>query len=76
MSERKYKVYLCGDVPCPTDDDYEHRFYFGCVPKTFSDRTGRAKGHKQSRCDVEGCHRYHWDGGCNSVAIEHRMAGR
>ncbi len=58
----KYKVYICGDAPCPNDADFEHRFYFGCVPKDFSDRTGRSKTHSQTkRAD----NLYHWDGGCD-----------
>lgn len=29
------------DASCPNDPAFVHRFYFGCVPKDFSDRTGR-----------------------------------
>lgn len=61
----KGSVYLCGDTKCPTDPDFEHRFYFGCVPKDFSDRTGHSKTHRQ-RQGLDGLWR--WDGGCDRVA--------
>jgi hypothetical protein len=64
LMSRNTKIYLCGDSPCPTDDEFVHRVYYGCVPKTFSERTGRAKGHHNQKCAVEGCYKYHWDGGC------------
>lgn len=59
---RNYVVHLCGDAPCPNDPTFEHRFYFGCVPKDFSERTGRSKTHRQRR-GADGL--YRWDGGCD-----------
>lgn len=55
------EVHLCGDTDCPTDPDFEHRFYYGCVPKDFNGNTGRSKTHKQTK--GPDC-RYHWNGGC------------
>lgn len=62
-----YKVYLCG-VPyeCPHDADFEHDNYFGCIPKDFSQRTGRSKSHRQTRA-ADG--RYRWNGGCDTAPI-------
>lgn len=65
-----------GDSPCPHDDRFEHRFYFGCVPKTFSDRTGRAKGFRQTETPNAypkvnhgvtcASTRWLWNGGCDA----------
>lgn len=81
-----YRVYVCGDGPeCPHDDRFEHRFYFGCVPKTFKDRTGRAKGHRQTLTEVPGLpyQVWMWDGGCDAAGetarrkvAEHSRASR
>ena len=59
------------DDDCPHDPRFEHRFWYGCVPRTFSDRTGRAKGFHQTetpnaypqpgKADT----RWLWDGGCD-----------
>lgn len=64
---RKYAVYLDGDSVCPNDPDFVHRMLFGytCVPKDFSDNTGRSRTHKQSEGE-DG--RYWWDGGCDAVS--------
>lgn len=59
----KRAVYICGDAPCPQDPTFEHRFYFGCVPKDFSDRTGTSKIHHQAK-GADG--RYRWNGGCDA----------
>lgn len=61
-----YAVYLCGDTDCPHDDAFEHRFYFGCVPRDFSPQSGRSKTHRQRR--VDGLFR--WDGGCDARTVE------
>lgn len=55
-------VYICGDAPCPNDTDFEHRLYYGCVPKDFSDRTGLSKTHRQRQAS-DGL--YRWNGGCD-----------
>lgn len=60
-----YKTYLCGDTPCPNDPAFEHRFYFGCVPADFRERTGRSKTHHQTP-GADG--RYRWNGGCDPIA--------
>lgn len=61
---RSYAVHICGDTDCPSDPAFEHRFYFGCVPKDFSERTGRSKSHRQSQ-GPDG--RYRWNGGCDAA---------
>lgn len=68
MSHR-YVTYVCGDGACPNNPQFEHRFYFGCVPKDFSERTGRSKTHRQYRVDepdTPGGYRYRWNGGCDA----------
>jgi hypothetical protein len=67
-----YRVYLCGDEPCPNDPEFVHRMIFGhvCVPKTFSDRTGRAKGHRQTPTDIGLPYPVSmWDGGCDAAGV-------
>lgn len=67
-----YRVYIDGDGPdCPHDDRFEHRFYFGCVPKNFSERTGRAKGHRQTETTIDGLpwNVWLWDGGCDKAGV-------
>lgn len=64
----KYGIYVCEDGPeCPNDKEFEHRFYFGCVPKDFVEKTGRSKSYKQVRGTDN---RYHWNGGCDREGNE------
>ena len=64
-------THVDADALCPHDPDFVHRFYFGCVPADFSDRTGRSKTHRQTRSaePIEGLHRYQWDGGCDAAGV-------
>lgn len=66
-----YRAYLCADSPCPHDRRFVHRLYFGCVPGTFSDRTGRARGHTQVPTTIDGLpwRVYLWDGGCDAAGV-------
>lgn len=69
------KIYICGDTPCPADPTFEHRFYYGCVPRDFNERSGRSKTNRQarvSRPDLPGGYRYEWDGGCDDAAATER----
>ena len=66
---RNYAVYLCGPRQCPTDPAFEHDNFYGCVPKDFSERTGRSKTHRQHR-DEDG--RYRWNGGCDPTESARR----
>ena len=56
-------IYVCGDNKCPKDSSFTHRFYFGCVPNDFSERTGRSKTNHQTLCTEH--QKYEWDGGCS-----------
>ncbi len=67
-----YRVYLCGvETECPHDGEFEHRGWpFGCVPRDFSERTGRSRTHHQRSEDVPGYgDRYRWDGGCDAAGV-------
>lgn len=57
-------VIVEADARCPHDDAFVHRFYFGCVPADFSDRTGRSKTNSQTK-GADG--RYRWNGGCDAA---------
>jgi hypothetical protein len=71
------RVYIDGNEgECPHDPDFEHEFYYGCVPKDFSTRTGRSRKHKQVLIETypggtsgrnagKATERWHWDGGCD-----------
>lgn len=61
----RYKTYICGPSDCPNDPAFEHDNYFGCIPKDFSEKTGRSKTHRQHQ-DADG--RYRWNGGCDQHA--------
>lgn len=66
-SVTKYKTYICAPSDCPHDPDFEHDNYFGCIPKDFSQTTGRSKTHHQSKvADTSSPtgYRYVWNGGC------------
>lgn len=68
----KYRVHLCGmDADCPHDPDFEHRPWpFGCVPRDFSERTGRSRTHRQHLAEVLGYgERHRWDGGCDAAGV-------
>lgn len=68
---KQYAIYLCGDTSCPCDPNFEHRFYFGCVPKDFSERTGRSKTQRQRNVtapDLRHGYRFMWTGGCDGAA--------
>lgn len=58
-----YRVYICGPTDCPKDPDFEHDGYFGCIPRDFSQATGRSKKYRQAR-GPDG--RYRWNGGCDA----------
>lgn len=65
----KYAVYICGPTDCPNDPAFEHDNYFGCIPKDFSQSTGRSKTHHQTKkvdpTSPTG-YRYRWNGGCDA----------
>lgn len=64
MTSRQGRTLLCGPSTCPYDPNFEHDNYFGCVPKNFNPRTGRAKGFPQTK-RADGKHR--WPGGCHAA---------
>lgn len=63
--------YVCGDTDCPNDPAFEHRFYYGCVPRDFSDQTGRSRTRRQTATAVDGLPwKLHlWDGGCDATGV-------
>lgn len=63
---------LCEPGDCPNDPAFEHDNYFGCIPKDFSQRTGRSKTHRQTKHPepTKAGYRYRWNGGCDAVATE------
>lgn len=61
-----YAARICGTGRCPNDDAFEHDNYFGCVPKDFSERTGRSKTHRQTK-GPDG--RFRWNGGCDAAPL-------
>ena len=66
-------VMLERDGTCPFDPEFEHRFYFGCVPTDFNERIGKSKRHRQTRhtCGPLAPSWQHevwlWDGGCDAA---------
>lgn len=72
----RYKSYLCGPTTCPNDPEFVHDNYFGCVPRTFSPTTGKAKGYRQVKTNVPapgipGEYRWKWDhGGCDPAVLD------
>ncbi len=69
---KNYAVYICGDTDCPHDPAFEHRRLFGleCVPKDFSERTGKSETrsqHRVARPDRPLGYRYEWNGGCDAA---------
>lgn len=70
----RYPVLVCllADRDCPHDEAFEHRHYYGCVPRDFSERTGRSKTHSQTRVAGQYLlgYRYLWDGGCDARESE------
>jgi hypothetical protein len=58
------------DTVCPHDPKFVHRFYYGCVPVTFSDRTGNAKGYRQTETEIGLPWKvWLWNGGCDTQGI-------
>jgi hypothetical protein len=58
----KRSIHICGDTPCPNDEQFIHRFYYGCTPKDFKENTGTSATYKQTKGD-DG--KYRWGGGCD-----------
>lgn len=73
---RGYTVYIDGTSDCPHDPGFEHRMIFGyvCVPKDFSERTGRSRTHKQTETVIEGLpwKVWLWAGGCDAAGVTAR----
>jgi len=64
-SVRRVPLIIESDGTCPHDSRFVHRFYFGCVPADFSDRTGRSRTFTQ-RAPVPPAVRWRWNGGCDA----------
>ncbi len=64
-----YRTYICAPTTCPSDANFEHDNYFGCIPLDFSATTGRSKKYRQRKVvdsSRPGGYRYAWNGGCDA----------
>jgi hypothetical protein len=66
-------IHVDGTGRCPTDPNYHHEFYYGCVPVDFSLATGRSKSAHQTKTDIGlPWPVWLWPGGCDASGVTAR----